>query len=292
MLRRFVKFLPELLMGKNKSKGGYYAVRIGRTTGVFQTWDECREAINGVSGARFKKFGSHEEASDFVGGSDNGHSGASSSYSYTPNVPDHDTSPQSSYSRPAKYDSTNNYVHKPRDNFKHTTRRTQYLDQLPSANLSTVTESRGEDQRPIVYSDGCCTNNGYKGAQAGVGVYWGQDHKSNISEKLQGTQTNQRAEIRAACRAIESAKNLGYNSVEVRTDSKYTIHGATDWVKKWKSNGWKTSNNTDVKNVEDFKTLDKLCGQMDVKWTHVPGHSGHHGNEMADTLAKAGARLH
>lgn len=48
----------------------------------FTCREECQQAVNGYAGARFKKFGSHEEASSFVGGSDSGSSGGCSSSSY------------------------------------------------------------------------------------------------------------------------------------------------------------------------------------------------------------------
>ena len=44
----------------------YYAVKNGRKTGVFETWDECKAAVSGFSGAAYKSFTSKEEAMDFV----------------------------------------------------------------------------------------------------------------------------------------------------------------------------------------------------------------------------------
>ena len=49
--------------------------------------------------------------------------------------------------------------------------------------------------RVIVYTDGACSFNGQKGAAAGCGVYFGDNHPDNISLRLKGRQTNQRAEI-------------------------------------------------------------------------------------------------
>ena len=62
----------------------------------------------------------------------------------------------------------------------------------------------------MVYSDGCCFGNGRMGSRAGYGVYW-EDNQSwlgilqiffyiecffrNVSERLKGDQTNQRAEL-------------------------------------------------------------------------------------------------
>lgn len=42
--------------------------------------------------------------------------------------------------------------------------------------------------------------------------------------------------------------------------------GATDWSSRWKKNGWKTINGTEVKNKNEFQKLAKLCDEIDVKW--------------------------
>lgn len=153
---------------------------------------------------------------------------------------------------------------------------------------SAVTYSH---QGCIVYCDGCCYNNGNKCARAGIGVYWSQPKLPAISERLSGKQTNQRAELVAACRALESALEHKLVAIEVRTDSCYTINTVSNWVSKWKLNGWKTIIGEDVKNKEDIIRLDDLNSQLEVKWTHVRGHSNEFGNEKADELAKAGASL-
>ena len=44
----------------------YYAVKVGARTGVFTSWEECQKAVDGFSGAKFKKFRSLEEAERFV----------------------------------------------------------------------------------------------------------------------------------------------------------------------------------------------------------------------------------
>ena len=44
------------------------------------------------------------------------------------------------------------------------------------------------------------------------------------------------------------------------------LSGATDWCVRWKKNGWKTINGTEVKNKNEFQKLAKLCDEIDVKW--------------------------
>ena len=46
----------------------FYAVRTGKTPGVYLTWDECRANVHGVAGAVYKSFPTREEAEAFVSG--------------------------------------------------------------------------------------------------------------------------------------------------------------------------------------------------------------------------------
>ena len=45
----------------------YYAVKIGRKPGVYETWEACKEQTHGFAGALFKSFPTKEEASIFAG---------------------------------------------------------------------------------------------------------------------------------------------------------------------------------------------------------------------------------
>lgn len=45
----------------------FYAVKVGKTPGVYVTWEECQNQINGYSGAVYKGFATKEEAIAFVG---------------------------------------------------------------------------------------------------------------------------------------------------------------------------------------------------------------------------------
>jgi ribonuclease HI len=44
----------------------FYAVRKGRITGIFNTWTECLQQVQGFSGAEYKKFMSLEEANAYL----------------------------------------------------------------------------------------------------------------------------------------------------------------------------------------------------------------------------------
>ena len=44
----------------------YYAVKKGRSTGIYTTWEECQQQIHGYSGAVFKSFTTEEAASLYL----------------------------------------------------------------------------------------------------------------------------------------------------------------------------------------------------------------------------------
>lgn len=44
----------------------YYAVRKGKTTGIFETWDACKAQVTGFSGAEYKSFPTIEEATAYL----------------------------------------------------------------------------------------------------------------------------------------------------------------------------------------------------------------------------------
>ena len=46
----------------------YYAVKKGRSTGIFATWEECKASVNGYSGAQYKSFSTPEEAQRYLKG--------------------------------------------------------------------------------------------------------------------------------------------------------------------------------------------------------------------------------
>lgn len=49
------------------SKKKYYAVKVGKTPGIYFTWSDCSAQVTGFKGAKFKSFPTIEEALEFIG---------------------------------------------------------------------------------------------------------------------------------------------------------------------------------------------------------------------------------
>jgi len=100
--------------------------------------------------------------------------------------------------------------------------------------------------------------------------------------------TNNRMELLAVIRALEALKQPC--RVRVHTDSIYVQKGISEWIHAWKTRGWRTADKKPVKNDDLWKELDFLAQRHSIEWLWVRGHSGHDGNERADSLANLGAQ--
>ncbi|CAG2119076.1 unnamed protein product [Medioppia subpectinata] len=137
-----------------------------------------------------------------------------------------------------------------------------------------------------IYTDGACRGNGTAAPIAGIGVHFPTRYEYDLSEPLPERQTNNRAEIWAVIRALQTAHTFEEYRVEIITDSDFLVKAMTKWIHKWYRNDWKNANGEDVVNKYDFLELENACDLMkSVKWTKVAAHSGIAGNMNADQLA-------
>ena len=137
-----------------------------------------------------------------------------------------------------------------------------------------------------IYTDGACRHNPGPGG-------WGALLRSNGHEKeLCGgalETTNNQMELMAAIKALESLKESC--QVELFTDSKYVKLGITEWIMRWKTNGFKNAKKKPVVNAKLWIRLDAVASQHQINWQWVKGHAGHIDNERADALANRGLEL-
>ena len=71
------------------AKKKFYAVRKGKKTGIFYTWDECKAAVNGYSGAVYKSFLTEEEAQAYLTGASAGQQPAGAAQNAPKAQPEH-----------------------------------------------------------------------------------------------------------------------------------------------------------------------------------------------------------
>lgn len=151
--------------------------------------------------------------------------------------------------------------------------------------LLGMTLPKATEEMVDVYVDGSCLHNQTPGlATAGVGVWFGENDPRNVSERLVGKQTNQRAEIVAVIRALEAAP---LEPLCVYTDSEYCVSGVNFRLQDWAAHNFHGVDNADL-----WERLHQMlrARTAPVFLKHVKGHSGIVGNECANLLAIAGAR--
>lgn len=236
----------------------FYVVWHGRKTGIYNTWEECKAQVDGISGARFKSFGSKQEAeAEFA---------------------------KENPSRLFK-SNTDTVVTK---NYK--SQKTVKLRQTATQKTVDIDLSRADVS---VFSDGGCLKNPGGDAGSGIAVY----RKGVLDELWYGMYlpegTNNIAELNALYKALVVAKeSLAANqSSQVFTDSKYSLQAVTQWANNWKKNGWRTKTGP-VKNQELVEKCFDLYLSLNskVKVYYVPGHTDVEGNELADRMATLAIR--
>lgn len=246
--------VPKLIYNSTSSRDSYYAVHRGIKPGIYRTWTECSQQIKDFPNASYRKFDTEEDALEYV--RTGGIKKASKRELQNLNI-------------------SNKVIKRQKLN---ATETSGYL-------------LRNPEEPVVVFTDGASTENGKRRSKAGIGVYWGYNHPLNASKRISGRQTNNRAEIYAAVHALNQAKQIGARKVKLYTDSQFVIHAITDWIKKWKQNGWKLVTGKDVVNKEDLIALDAAQKDLEVEWIYVRAHANNKGNDEADRLAVAGSKL-
>jgi ribonuclease HI len=138
-----------------------------------------------------------------------------------------------------------------------------------------------------LFADGACSGNPGPGGWAFILKHPGSGKVLEKSGAERET-TNNRMELTAVIRGLEALKRPA--TVELVTDSMYVGKGLSEWLPKWKADGWRRREGkklVEIKNEDLWRRLDELVARHKVHFTHVRGHSGHPENQRCDDLAVA-----
>jgi ribonuclease HI len=142
----------------------------------------------------------------------------------------------------------------------------------------------------VITTDGACVGNPGPGGWACILRF------DALLREMYGSEpstTNNRMELRAAIEALRALKEPC--EVTLYTDSEYLSKGVTEWLPRWKANGWKKrtkghSGTKDVVNQDLWMELDELAQKHRIRWEWVRGHASHKDNLRCDFLAERAAR--
>ena len=96
-----------------------------------------------------------------------------------------------------------------------------------------------------IYTDGSSLGNPGAGGWGALLIY--QDKQKEISGNI-ASATNNQMEMTAAIEALKALKTPC--NVVLYTDSQYLKRGMSEWLDKWLTNNWQSSNKKPVKNIE------------------------------------------
>ncbi|MDP2562713.1 ribonuclease H family protein [Psychrobium sp. 1_MG-2023] len=224
----------------------YYVIWKGEKTGIFDSWPQVKELIDGRSDAQYMGFSSKELAQ------------AAFKESYTRALMKRSLEKEGKSKPPA---STPN---------------------------SSQKATRATSSDIAIYSDGACSPNPGQ-AGTGLAVY----NKNQLEQLLFGLYesqgTNNSAELYGLLEALKLAQTYLEKglSVQVLSDSKYSIDCITKWATGWKNKGWTRGKGEPIKNLETIKQAYSLYQELKthITITHVKGHANIEGNELADRMA-------
>ncbi len=137
-----------------------------------------------------------------------------------------------------------------------------------------------------IYTDGSCIGNPGKGGWAAI-IF--NNNEKKILKGSKDLTTNNQMELTATIKALEYISTK--DKIQIYTDSKYVKQGITEWITKWKINGWKTSKKEEVKNKDLWIELDNLTSKNSIEWVWVKAHSDNDLNNEVDLLARKEAGL-
>ena len=282
-----------------------YAVKKGLVPGLYKTWSDCAQQVNGYPGAVYKKFDNINEAISFVN---------------TNKIKQIEGKNEIKYKTEIKDKTEIKNINNEYSIIKYLTanRNKKETQEGIQEGKESIPEKMDNYKNNIyIFCDGSAIHKKYKSIRCGYGVFIRLPNDKTIehSEELISSGTNNLAELSAILYGMNQIEQIftdnENNNINQETDiyfvcdSKYAINCVLVWSINWKKNNWKTTKGTEVENVELIKNIIKKYDELmakgyQIKFKHINSHQTKpddhntyqyllwHGNDMADQLAKNG----
>ena len=142
-----------------------------------------------------------------------------------------------------------------------------------------------------VYTDGACSRNGRPDAKAGVGIFFKENDSRNYCARIDGKQTNNRAELIAILIAIDILKReiQAGCKINIYSDSTYAMRCCGEYGEKLYKKNWVSK--TPIPNLELVQKAYEIFKNLNnIEFHYIAAHTGlqdvhSRGNEGADRLA-------
>lgn len=229
----------------------YYAVKVGKKTGIFDNWDECKKSVSGFPGALYKSFKDITEAYDYMGWG-----GLQMSL----------------------FDFNENSVNKDGS-----------IDcSKTSQSINSVTEDKdtvkpySSKRHAVAYVDGSYNSDTHIFSYGVVMFY--DKHEFHLSDSMDdeelASMRNVAGEIHGSMTAMAFAVEKGCEEL--------TIYHDYEGIAKWPLGLWKANKEGTIAYKKYYNSIRK---QLTVRFVKVKGHSGDKYNDLADRLAKKAAGI-
>jgi len=162
----------------------------------------------------------------------------------------------------------------------------------PKASAAASARRAAHQFDVTIYCDGACEPNPGN-AGSGIVVYRADELAQLWFGLYNPMGTNNTAELTALYHALRMAEEeieTG-NTVEVCSDSAYSINCIRSWAPNWEKKGWKKPGG-EIKNLEIIQDGYAIYRRIEeeLNLSHVAAHVGTEGNELADRMAVLGVQ--
>lgn len=232
----------------------YYAVRHGKTRGIFLTWDDCRKQVEGFAGAAYKSFSSLSEAEDYISSSET--------------IPEtqSEISLSKSESRLQRFESPSS--------------KSLPIKPIPGSGNIAVSNFPAPETSPhhaVAYVDGSYDKKSGDFSYGMVIFVNGEQH--NVAERFTDSTLAEMHNVAGEIKGALAAMQFCLDHEIERLDLYYDYEG----IAKWCLGAWQAKKEGTREYAEFYRSI---RSRLEIRFVKVKGHSGDPYNDLADRLAR------